>query len=81
MTDVVKVEWTETSQYSAFIRLPEGETFESFDKSRYDMAGLLAEHNEDIHHEGTERGDIEVYDQKPPANEEVEEPDWEMFEA
>lgn len=77
---VVKVEWTETSTYAAFITLPKGETFESFDKSRYDMESLLAEHNEDIHHEGTERGDIEVYDQKPPVNEEVEEPDWEMFE-
>lgn len=78
---VVKIEWTETSQYSAYIELPEGETFESFDQSRYDMENMLAEINEDIHFDGLERDDINVYNQQPPpgSSEEVEEFDWERW--
>jgi hypothetical protein len=81
VSGIVKVEWTETSQYCAFIELPEGETFEDFDKSRYDMESLVAEYNTDINFEGCERSDIEIYNQQPGLGDDVEEPDWEMFET
>lgn len=82
---VVKIEWIETSRYSTYVELPEGQTFETFDKDRYDLADGLADLNEDRNYEGCERSDIEVYDQQPPRLAgnipyDVDELDWESLE-
>jgi len=86
MGAVVKVEWTETSRYLAYIELPEGQTFETFDKARYDLENGLADLNEDRNFEGCERHDIEVYDEQPPRLAgnipyDVDELDWESLEG
>lgn len=83
---VVKIEWTETSQFSAFVELPEGVTFETFDQSKYDLENSLGEINEDHNFEGLERSGIEVYNLQPPrlagnVPYDVEELDWESLEV
>lgn len=81
MADIVKIEWTETSRYSTFVELPDGVTFEMFDKSKYDLEDGLADLNEDRNYEGCERSDIEVYNQRPASRYvEVDELDWESLE-
>lgn len=63
---IVKIEWTETASYSAWVYLPEGVTFDTFNQGDYDLADDLAEINEDRNFEGLERDNINVYNQQPP---------------
>jgi hypothetical protein len=78
--EIVKIEWTETHQYSAYIRLPEGQTFDSFDQSEWDLSDALGEINTDTNFEGLERENVEIYTGVPPhvgkPPYEVEEIDW-----
>ena len=81
MADIVKIEWTETSRFSAYVYLPEGVTFETFNQDDYDLENDLAEINEDRNFEGLERENVEVYNQSPPPlaggiRPEIDELDW-----
>lgn len=70
----VLIAWTETLAYSAFVQVPD-----DFDLDVYDV-DALATINTDIHYEGCEdRTVTDIQTITPPANEEVEEIEWEHY--
>ena len=76
--EIVKIEWTETTTYSAYVYLPEGVEFADFDQDDYMLEDDLAEINEDRNFEGMVRENVEVYNQKPPPGwrNGIDEIDW-----